>query len=660
MTGSEAARNGIILGVGVLMISAIVSNGSMTGRAIGGPAGCQATIDEPGIDITNIDAEDACDEALILRHPDSLSVIQAQVFDPLCVGCHQPDNLSGDLDLSSVDASYDALIDRPVYNQVARANSWRLVVPRDPERSFLLRKLGAPGVGEGAPMPPGEHAVAAVYQDLIYQWIAEGAEPSKGESLENLAACDRLESREDQLMTFAHPQDECRECHAQYVDEWQISSHAYAAKDPVFHAMVELGQRASGGKLNQFCVQCHSPVGMATGQTEVVFDEASQTHVQDLQNLGPVAKEGVSCDVCHSITQVMEPHNARMSLSPNGIRRATIEDPITTNAHASAYSELHESADLCSSCHAVTNPKGALIEETFKEWAESDAAADGKTCQTCHMPTYTGKATNDAPERELHRHSFAGVDVSLLPPGEFPGYDEMRRQTRELLESSADMRLTYDPDTHKVSVWIENKAGHALPSGATAERILWVEIVVRDQEGAVVFESGTLDEDGNLRDPFDGHSTSPGSDPQLSAFVQYMVADDTLATLTEAQEKADRRLELTAACGDIYAGQMPEGVRVVPFPWAANWQCNYMIPADEIVESVYPVPELATGQHDIEVRLMFQAFPKYFLSKLEKEASLDPEVKERLPLVVIRQASMITQDGTLISTTEDPKNEPHH
>ncbi len=637
---STQKRNLLIFAVGVLAVGALASGGGLTGRATGGQ-GCGG---EPtvlhSIDPQALMPEEGCDPEAILAQTDRLAVLQEHVFTPTCAGCHQPGALSADIDLSTAEASRASLVDVPAQNTVASENGWRLVLPGNPELSFVLRKIEGPGVGEGAPMPPGDHAITETYRTLLADWIADGAPASSGDTLGDLAACEALETRLDETMAFADPTADCAECHAQHVEEWSISNHAYAAKDPVFHAMVHLGQHESGGALDQFCVQCHSPIGMATGQTEVTFDEAAGTYVQDVEGLDALAQTGVSCDVCHSVTAVLEPHNARMVLSPNGVRRGTIEDPVHTDAHASAYSELHGSSDLCSSCHAVTNPKGALVEETFQEWTASPAADEGKTCQSCHMPSYAGEAAPGGPQRELHRHFFTGVDVSLLPPDEFPGYDEMRRQTAEMLQSAASMSLSVAPDSRELVVAIENLAGHALPSGATAERQLWLEVVLRDAAGTVIFESGTLDETGNLRDAFESHTTDPGSDPHLAVYLQYMLSDPTLAELTEPDDQSARRLALTEACDDIYLGQMPEGVAVVPFPWQANWQCNYMIPPGETAEARFPVPDVPTTSYQAEVRLLFRAFPPYFLTKLEESAELDPAVATRMPTVTLAEATL--------------------
>ena len=48
------------------------------------------------------------------------------------------------------------------------------------------------------------------------------------------------------------------------------------------------------------------------------------------------------------------------------------------------------------------------------------------------MPSRTGVAAVGHRKRTVHEHAFVGVDVSLLPSDEFPGYDEQREKTRAL------------------------------------------------------------------------------------------------------------------------------------------------------------------------------------------------------------------------------------
>jgi hypothetical protein len=42
--------------------------------------------------------------------------------------------------------------------------------------------------------------------------------------------------------------------------------------------------------------------------------------------------------------------------------------------------------------------------------------------------------------------------------------------------------------------------GHNVPTGFDAERLVWLEVTVSDQDGAVLFKSGDLDPNGDLRD----------------------------------------------------------------------------------------------------------------------------------------------------------------
>lgn len=450
-----------------------------------------------------------------------------------------------------------------------------------------------------------------------------------------------LEDRDDKPLAFANP-DTCEECHEQHVAEWRISNHAYALKDPVFLAMVEVGQKQSEGKLGQFCIQCHSPVALATEQTPVFPDPETGIYRQPFDDVDAIGQQGVSCDVCHSITNVLEPFNARVVYTPDGVRRGTIRDPVTNKEHESAYSELHATADVCSPCHAVVNPKGALIEETFGEWEMSSAAAEGKTCQDCHMPEYTGRAAPDAPERTLHRHTFVGVDVSLLPEDEFPGFQEMRDLTAEMLRSSVEFSAQAniaDRDNPRIELEIRNLAGHAVPSGATAERQMWVELMVRNADGDVVFETGTLDDNGDLRDGVADHSLDPGSDPQLVYYGQQLIAIPGFTDLPDDAAKDTARVAVDDACRPMSQGAIDPASNALPvsFPWQADWQCNFMIPPDAVDRPFYELGALPAGSYSATVKLQFRTFPPYFLRKLEELAGLDPAVKDRVPIVLMAQ-----------------------
>lgn len=120
----------------------------------------------------------SADETSVANLEPTLENVQKHVFTPACAtsGCHTAETAAGGLDLSTADASYEALVGKPALNGIAAENHWKLVTPEDPDLSFLCRKLEQPGMGEGAPMPPGEYMVKQEYVELVEDWIADGAQ----------------------------------------------------------------------------------------------------------------------------------------------------------------------------------------------------------------------------------------------------------------------------------------------------------------------------------------------------------------------------------------------------------------------------------------------------------------------------------------------------
>ena len=98
-----------------------------------------------------------------------------KVFTASCAlpTCHSTFARQGGLVLDSEDVSFASLINRPaVLAEAAQAGLVR-VKPRDPENSFLIRKLR--GQGPGDPMPQGTPPLSEPVIDMIEDWIRRGA-----------------------------------------------------------------------------------------------------------------------------------------------------------------------------------------------------------------------------------------------------------------------------------------------------------------------------------------------------------------------------------------------------------------------------------------------------------------------------------------------------
>ena len=328
--------------------------------------------------------------------------------------------------------------------------------------------------------------------------------------------------------------------------------------------------------------------------------------------------------MCHSITDIVDTKNARLELTLDGVQRGSIENPQSNEAHTSVYDERFKSSIICSSRRPVVNGKGALIEQTYEEWY-SRFPVEKTECQTCHMPARKGRAAVGGPERTIHSHLMVGVYVSLLPEDEFPGYHEMRQLVAEMLRKAAKIDVSAQPEANRIRVQIENTTGHSLPSGATADRQVWLEVIVRSETGEVVFESGTLDANGDIRDGLEGHSLAPGTDPQLVYYGQLLLAVPELGKEVDEKKRAQIRARVSAGCvGFGLGGIKPDvGAKPVLFPWQATAMRRITAPSRRRAARIRPWGVGAwqiLGQHSIPL----PNIPTLSLRKLELIGGLDP------------------------------------
>ena len=382
----------------------------------------------------------------------------------------------------------------------------------------------------------------------------------------------------------------CARCHAEIYREWSVSPHAYAQLSPIFNAMQAKIGKLTNGTNGDFCIRCHTPVGM--NLEEPTFMSNLDRH--------QTSREGVTCVVCHRRNQAYGKISGRLPIiegslyepvfGPSGNRelQRAIEsgefslqaDPARpgrgVHAEARPFFQLSKPG-LCGSCHDVNFVDGFRLEEAFSEYKHSPAASKGATCQSCHMSTEPGIPSGYAVgpaarvgdqatrSRKRTNHMFAGPDYSIVHPGIFPhnpeaqefatprewlafdyeagwGTDafeeavphdyefpprwaepEDRYDALDILRDNLDLlaevggqrlqllRVGYrlgdvlvdlaDETGISFKVEFENGTdGHNVPTGFDAERLVWLHVTVTDADGRVVFESGDLDPNGDVRD----------------------------------------------------------------------------------------------------------------------------------------------------------------
>lgn len=215
--------------------------------------------------------------------------------------------------------------------------------------------------------------------------------------------------------------------------EWSASLMGLAGRDPVFHAQLEsekVLRPAQTEFLDNTCYRCHGVMGLRQHATDTgkPFEHRMvyATENDPKAKYGALARDGVSCTVCHHIapeglgTEAVA--TGKFNVGPSteiyGPYRDVQTYPMVNGLGLVPRQGTHiQTAALCGSCHSVILPRVPLTatqntlkdptiqqgheQSTYLEWQNSIyqnerepiQPAHVQTCQTCHMPhTYEGQA----------------------------------------------------------------------------------------------------------------------------------------------------------------------------------------------------------------------------------------------------------------------------
>lgn len=399
----------------------------------------------------------------------------------------------------------------------------------------------------------------------------------------------------------------CGVCHPQHYREWSVSPHSYAQLSPVFNAMSNKLNKLNNGTLGDFCMRCHTPVGMALKEP---------TNMSNLDR-HPTSREGVTCVTCHRVNQAWGKGAGRLALISGDVSQVVYgpvgsrvlnevlsspdkygvlsgsDDPNVQarKIHSTSYRFFQQTtSSFCGTCHDVFAPNGFRLEDAFSEFKASPSARQcGHKCQDCHMGAQHGKVSgytfgpaavvgNRKTEPRKHtNHMMAGPDYSIIHRGLFPHNPKAIREERprsadeedglatmrEWLQfddvagwGTQDFEGTKPDDSQMPAAWnssekrrlgrrildeqyqllaeytgarlqvmkegfgiaelkvekanqdelvfsipvFNNTTGHGVPTGFDAERIVFLRTQVWDGTGRLVFQSGDLDPNGDVRD----------------------------------------------------------------------------------------------------------------------------------------------------------------
>jgi hypothetical protein len=439
------------------------------------------------------------------------------------------------------------------------------------------------------------------------------------------------------------------------------------------------------------CQNCHAPSNTKlTQQTFLPFEAPVGLGLDD-----GYINEGVNCASCHQYAG--EPDTGvgglaavfQADLVPGRVYFGPYDDAVGNAYHQSKFlPRYNQPQTLCESCHNVNydlNGDGEIekgvdlvLQTTFEEFEDYVADGGTETCVSCHMPLIRGatriaegadiptEQDREAPPRQVHDHSFVGVDYPL----DLVSESDPQREAREaLLRSAARINIFTGESvledggiTFEVSI-TNNDLGHNLPTGFAFARQMWFEVIVSDENGTTLFSSGVLRT--NTDDLCDaGTMDDPGNplarfvrgcaafDSQLVNFQQKLI--DEIDILLDENDQPVRNDD-----GDFIIVQPPGGeetnlqhleggvvARVRPF----DGQVLGLIPPNETRTFVYFVPiegELPS-EIRISVRLLFRNLPPYFLRALGEEQP-DDEIPQIGPLIENLQIVEMAAEGAVIT-----------
>jgi hypothetical protein len=435
-----------------------------------------------------------------------------------------------------------------------------------------------------------------------------------------LAACGEEYLPVEELMK----PETCQTCHPNHYTEWSGSMHAYASDDPVFQAMNKLGQEETGGELGGFCVQCHAPLALQLGLT------TDGTNLADV----PQWAKGIGCYTCHNVKEVAGTHNNPLVLAMDQTMRGGIKDAVESPAHKTAFSPLvdaesQESSAMCGSCHDIVTPGNVHLERTFAEWQTTIFARPDPrlhlSCASCHMIVSTDVIAEgpglDVPLRPLGRreHTFAGIDVALTP---WPETEAQLAAINRDLKGVLLPRLCVQPaDGGAIDYRLDNVgAGHMFPSGATADRRAWAEVIAYDENDQVIFSSGVMP------------PAEPYTDPEE------LTSDSNLWVLgTPSYDASGAPTELFWR------------VATIDHPGTLLKPATTTDPADpdfyHSVEKRYPIPGLLGQVRRVTARTLIRPVPYALIEDLMASGHLTTDLRPQIPTHVIEGSVLEWRTG---------------
>ena len=352
----------------------------------------------------------------------------------------------------------------------------------------------------------------------------------------------------------SNPGLNCATCHSDAASglneytEWNSDSHSSVFVDPYFWTMYMGTDTIQGSASpdgpsfrsdypaeNGRCVFCHAPAALQVLQQGV--DLASWS-AQLWRGRTNVETEGITCDVCHKVADVLIGEDSRPFADRPGVLSFTLLRP-SSNAlfyfgpwpdhkpgvpedsggieHFAACSPVFSEGKFCAACH-YGKFFDAVIYNSYGEWLESDYSKkkidsaenkDYRSCQDCHMTSSQPVEGSSVVARSAcsqRNHSFRDFSHNM-----------MKRDNTDnpiLIQGAATVVAEAKKEQGKINVKVtvvNTRAGHKLPTDSPLRHLILL-IEARDKDGKLLaqVEGPTIPEWGGSDDLPGGYAGKPG------------------------------------------------------------------------------------------------------------------------------------------------------
>lgn len=234
---------------------------------------------------------------------------------------------------------------------------------------------------------------------------------------------------------------------------------------------------------SSFCGGCHDVTLMNGFRLEEAFSEYKNS---------PAAKNGVSCQDCH---MGKEPgRNAGYHVAPAALVGGVPTEPRKRTNHMFVgpdYSIVHPGI--------FPHNDTAAEFKTISEWLLFDHKAGWG------LDEFEDEISEDHPFPETWESYDDRLDGRDIIEEQLALLEEIQEQRVQILQVGfqlGSLVVTKDKASDfRFKIEVKNGTdGHNVPTGFDAERVIWLHVQVINNSGEVVFESGDLDPNGDVRD----------------------------------------------------------------------------------------------------------------------------------------------------------------